>query len=498
MKKRMVSFLLMLAIMVSLSPAAFAAEKGSAEDLLGGGYICLTRNVHLKNQVPLEQDTVLDLNGYTIDGDSISVPEGVTLFLKNGTMKGSILNSGECRIENVSFFRGRIKNEGYISLIRDCSIEHRSYCIYNSDGGVIDLIENCDIKSTEDDAVYCHGREEISRIECIRNSFLHSSEKGALSDLGGIVAKVENCILIGELGGQVSRGGVELLENCVIVGKNEFAVLQEELLQSEYRDCVFISYLWENARSQGYSGLIGYIENWDPQEPYREPYYKEEELVEKENCRFLLHRDIELKDYTTWKMKQPGFDNFKAVNTYMAGQFGDVAESFWGAPNIAKAYELGLMKGESANSFAPNGTVTVAQTLAMAARLHSICTTGKENFVQSGVWYQTYVDYCKANAILKQEFADYNAPIKRRDFADIMAAALPAAALSPINDIGEIPDVAKSEDYAGAVYTLYRAGILTGNDAVGTFGPETSINRAAAAAILTRMADPTLRKQITL
>ena len=186
---------------------------------------------------------MLDLNGYTIDGDSISVPEGVTLFLKNGTMKGSILNSGECRIENVSFFRGRIKNEGYISLIRDCSIEHRSYCIYNSDGGVIDLIENCDIKSTEDDAVYCHGREEISRIECIRNSFLQSDEKGGLSDLGGIVAKVENCILIGELGGQVSRGGVELLENCVIVGKNEFAVLQEELLQSEYRDCVFISYL---------------------------------------------------------------------------------------------------------------------------------------------------------------------------------------------------------------------------------------------------------------
>ena len=91
MKKRMLSLLLMLAVMVSLSPAAFAAERGSAEDILGGGYICLTRNVHLENIVPLEQDTVLDLNGYTIDGDSISVPQGVTLFLKNGTMKGSVL-----------------------------------------------------------------------------------------------------------------------------------------------------------------------------------------------------------------------------------------------------------------------------------------------------------------------------------------------------------------------------------------------------------------------
>ena len=498
MKKRMISFLLMLTLMVSLSPAAFAAERGSAEDILGGGYICLTRNVHLENLVPLEQDTVLDLNGYTIDGDSISVPQGVTLFLKNGTMKGSVLNSGECRIENVSFFRGGIKNEGYISVIRDCTIEHRNVCIYNNNSGVIDLIENCNFKSTDDDAVYCRGREAISRIECIRSSFLQSDEKGALSDMGGITAKVENCILIGELGGQVSRGGVEVLENCVVVGKNEFAVLQEELLQSEYRDCVFISYLWENAKSKGYGGLMGYIENWDPQESYRDPYYTEEELVEKENCKFLLRRDVELEDYTTWKMAKPGFDNFKTANTYTAGQFGDVAESFWGAPNIARAYELGLMKGESANSFAPNGTVTVAQTLTMAARLHSICTTGQENFVQSGVWYQTYVDYCKANAILKRDFADYNAPIKRCDFADIMAAALPAAALSAINDIEEIPDVAKSEAYAGGVYTLYRAGVLTGNDAKGTFGPETTINRAAAAAIVTRMADPNLRQSVTL
>ena len=105
-------------------------------------------------------------------------------------------------------------------------------------------------------------------------------------------------------------------------------------------------------------------------------------------------------------------------------------------------------------------------------------------------------DYCKANGILKRDFDDYNAPIKRCDFADIMAAALPAAALSAINDIGEIPDVGKADPYAGAVYTLYRAGILTGNDAAGTFGPETSINRAAAAAIVTRMADPALRKNI--
>ena len=193
----------------------------------------------------------------------------------------------------------------------------------------------------------------------------------------------------------------------------------------------------------------------------------------------------------------PGLANFKAVNTYTQGQFADVAESFWGAANVARAYELGLMKGTSAAYFSPEESVTIAETITMAARLHSIYATGSENFVQSNIWYQTYVDYCKEKGIVTKDF-DYNAPAKRSDFAAILAAALPAAALSGINDIGEIPDVAKSEAYAGAVYTLYRAGVLTGNDAAGTFGPETSINRAAAAAILTRMADPALRKNITL
>lgn len=194
----------------------------------------------------------------------------------------------------------------------------------------------------------------------------------------------------------------------------------------------------------------------------------------------------------------PGLGNFEVVNTYTPGQFADVASAYWGAANIAKAYELGLMKGSSPSAFDPEGSVTVAQTITMAARLHSIYTTGTESFVQSGVWYQTYVDYCKENGILKKDFADYNAPAKRRDFASILAAALPEEALEAINTVRSIPDVAKKDGDADAIYALYRSGILTGNDAQGTFGPETSINRAAAAAILTRMADPTLRKNITL
>lgn len=48
------------------------------------------------------------------------------------------------------------------------------------------------------------------------------------------------------------------------------------------------------------------------------------------------------------------------------------------------------------------------------------------------------------------------------------------------------------------MYRLYDAGVLNGNDASGTFAPFSNITRGAAAAIVGRMADPSLRNAITL
>ena len=44
-----------------------------------------------------------------------------------------------------------------------------------------------------------------------------------------------------------------------------------------------------------------------------------------------------------------------------------------------------------------------------------------------------------------------------------------------------------------AVYKLYEAGILIGNDEAGTFAPWSEITRAEVAAIISRMANPDLR-----
>jgi hypothetical protein len=61
-----------------------------------------------------------------------------------------------------------------------------------------------------------------------------------------------------------------------------------------------------------------------------------------------------------------------------------------------------------------------------------------------------------------------------------------------------IPDVKMGDKYADEIYEFYRAGILTGNDAAGTFAPDSNIKRSEVAAILIRMFDVSARQSVTL
>ncbi len=197
---------------------------------------------------------------------------------------------------------------------------------------------------------------------------------------------------------------------------------------------------------------------------------------------------------------EPGFANFTNVNTYENGQFKDVPSSAWYADNVATAYELGLMKGSNDTTFNAQGNITIGESIALASRLYSIYNADGQTFAQGNPWYQVYVDYVLGKNIIVKPYADYTKKATRAEFAVILAGALPSEALAEINAIvdGAIPDVSSSSAYSGAVYKLYRAGILTGNDAKGTFTPDSYISRNAVAAIVTRMADQSLRQHLTL
>ena len=191
---------------------------------------------------------------------------------------------------------------------------------------------------------------------------------------------------------------------------------------------------------------------------------------------------------------------FQKTLTYPDGKFTDVAPNDWFGMNVEAAYEYGLMQGVSQNTFGAASNVKLSEVIAIAARLRSIYMTGSTDFASTTPWYQSYVDYAVANEIITGgQFPDYGAYATRVQFAAIVAAALPSAAYDSINDIsyGAIPDVALTGSYQ-SIYTLYRAGILTGKTADGSFFSADNILRSEVAAIATRIANEALRIKFTI
>lgn len=171
--------------------------------------------------------------------------------------------------------------------------------------------------------------------------------------------------------------------------------------------------------------------------------------------------------------------------------FTDVPTSAWYYQDVQTAYNSALINGRSGTSFAPNGNLTYAEAVKLAACMNQKYTKGSVTLA-SGTdrWYSTYVDYAKANRIISRDYS-WNANATRAGYVEIFAHALPDAALAAKNTVADnaIPDVKSSHPQAAEIYKLYRAGILAGNDAKGTFLPNSNIKRSEVAAILTRMMD---------
>ena len=228
------------------------------------------------------------------------------------------------------------------------------------------------------------------------------------------------------------------------------------------------------------------------------------------------------------------------VNTY-TGQFTDVPDSKWYADAVRIVYEYGMMTGVSDTLFNPTGTLSMAEAVTLASRLHSLYHGGDGTFPTGKPWYMPCVIYAEENGILSDDtVTDYSRPATRQEFALLISNALPEEVLPEINKIedGEIPDVSYHPQMLGvlalenagvlelndnllmlemvfqqgldkaeristseefeAVYRLYRAGILSRNDASGTFTPRANIDRASVAAIVSRILEPSLRKTLHL
>jgi len=194
------------------------------------------------------------------------------------------------------------------------------------------------------------------------------------------------------------------------------------------------------------------------------------------------------------------------------GRFTDVHPEDWFYPNVSTLFSLGLTRGKTADLFGVYDNISVKEVVGFAARLRSLLFYGSAEYgpsayIPAGLdeehWYLPYVLYLQSEGALDSELAGrLDQTATRAQTARIAVAALPAELFSPINDAAVsvgyatrtfIPDVTDYTPYQQEILQLYRWGIVTGSDELGRFYPDTPITRGEFSALLTRLADPSLR-----
>ena len=183
--------------------------------------------------------------------------------------------------------------------------------------------------------------------------------------------------------------------------------------------------------------------------------------------------------------------------------FVDVPVSAWYADAVRDAWANGLIDGVDAAHFDPDGSLTVAQAIKLAAALHQRIENGTVTLKNGSPWYRSYLEYAVEHGVIEESYLGYsaaalNAPIQRAEFAHILYGAAKSYAVINEIDTNALPDVKTGDRYADEIYALYRAGVLNGSDRSGTFYPTSLIRRSEAAAILIRAFDEEARRTLTL
>ncbi|MCI8818243.1 MAG: surface layer protein [Oscillibacter sp.] len=192
-----------------------------------------------------------------------------------------------------------------------------------------------------------------------------------------------------------------------------------------------------------------------------------------------------------------------------AGEFSDLSAGSSFYDNVAALYEYGLSNGKTDGSFGLRDSLTVGQVVIFAGRVRSLCLTGDpesgpNSYRAAGDAAVTpYLAYLQAEGVLGPELdGELTQAATRAQVAHVLANALPETVLPKAHDqlVTQgyatrrfVSDVDEYTPYYRDILDLYRKGVSTGSDETGSFLPDAPITRGAAAAMLTRMVDPSLR-----
>ena len=112
--------------------------------------------------------------------------------------------------------------------------------------------------------------------------------------------------------------------------------------------------------------------------------------------------------------------------------FTDVKETDWFADAVSEAVSLGLVNGKSDNRFDPDGNITLAEAVKLAACMNQFRADGAVTLTNGDPWYETYAAYGKEHFLVSSGagfsydtvMSFPNKIISRAEFAWIFAHAV--------------------------------------------------------------------------
>ena len=171
--------------------------------------------------------------------------------------------------------------------------------------------------------------------------------------------------------------------------------------------------------------------------------------------------------------------------------FSDVSQDAWYYAYVQTAYNFGIINGKSETIFDPNAGLTCAEAAKIAAVIHNQKRYDgeKAEFQMLGEnWYDVYVDYCYANAIIEDYVVfGWDANATRAQMAYLFSRCDMERCF--INDVPltDIPDVYDTTPHAYEILDLYNKGIAVGSDEHMTYYPDSQVKRSEAAALVSRI-----------
>lgn len=181
-----------------------------------------------------------------------------------------------------------------------------------------------------------------------------------------------------------------------------------------------------------------------------------------------------------------------ALTIPAAANFSDVPEGHKAAADIEEVVSLGLMQGESRDSFGFGKLMTRAEFVQSLCRffewnLNNPAQGSYQDNQDPNAWYYRVVETAYAHGVITSQSDKFypEAPISREDMAVMLIRAMGFGTLAGRAQEFRIPfrDV---QSNAGYIAMAYEMGLMQGTSAT-EFSPEETVTREQAAVILMRL-----------